>query len=250
MRGVMGILLALMLTGQAWAAIDTWQFKDEAQEQAFREITSQLRCPKCQNNSIADSNAMIAADMRQKVYELMQQGKTKGQIVDYMVARYGHFVSYEPPLTAGTVLLWLGPGLFVLAGAGVIIARARRRDHCGGKHTNAEHAANHNYHRRERCGDAVREQKKRIPCCHDNDIGGAPLRRRRDAPAPHRHRGAKRHHRDLPDNEPRRERRGVDEYEDGKRNARVKPSRRQCALHVRHLLMHDTDAATLPSFRR
>ncbi|WP_172353162.1 cytochrome c-type biogenesis protein [Klebsiella pneumoniae] len=96
----MVILLALMLTGQAWAAIDTWQFKDEAQEQAFREITSQLRCPKCQNNSIADSNAMIAADMRQKVYELMQQGKTKGQIVDYMVARY----------------------------AGVIIARARRRD--------------------------------------------------------------------------------------------------------------------------
>ncbi|MCP6001652.1 cytochrome c-type biogenesis protein CcmH, partial [Klebsiella pneumoniae] len=89
----MVILLALMLTGQAWAAIDTWQFKDEAQEQAFREITSQLRCPKCQNNSIADSNAMIAADMRQKVYELMQQGKTKGQIVDYMVARYGHFVS-------------------------------------------------------------------------------------------------------------------------------------------------------------
>lgn len=128
MRCAMVILLALMLTGQAWAAIDTWQFKDEAQEQAFREITSQLRCPKCQNNSIADSNAMIAADMRQKVYELMQQGKTKGQIVDYMVARYGHFVSYEPPLTAGTVLLWLGPGLFVLAGAGVIIARARRRD--------------------------------------------------------------------------------------------------------------------------
>ncbi len=55
------------------------QFKDEAQEQAFREITSQLRCPKCQNNSIADSNAMIAADMRQKVYELMQQGKRKGR---------------------------------------------------------------------------------------------------------------------------------------------------------------------------
>ncbi|HFE6824821.1 TPA: cytochrome c-type biogenesis protein, partial [Klebsiella pneumoniae] len=94
----MVILLALMLTGQAWAAIDTWQFKDEAQEQAFREITSRLRCPKCQNNSIADSNAMIAADMRQKVYELMQQGKTQEQIVDYMVARYGNFVSYEPPL--------------------------------------------------------------------------------------------------------------------------------------------------------
>ncbi len=129
MRRVIVILLALMLTGQTWAAIDTpGSLRMRPEEQAFREITSQLRCPKCQNNSIADSNAMIAADMRQKVYELMQQGKTKGQIVDYMVARYGHFVSYEPPLTAGTVLLWLGPGLFVLAGAGVIIARARRRD--------------------------------------------------------------------------------------------------------------------------
>ena len=127
MRFLLGVLM-LMISGSALATIDVLQFKDEAQEQQFRQLTEELRCPKCQNNSIADSNAMIAADMRQKVYELMQQGKTKGQIVDYMVARYGHFVSYEPPLTAGTVLLWLGPGLFVLAGAGVIIARARRRD--------------------------------------------------------------------------------------------------------------------------
>ena len=93
MRSVIIILLALMLTGQAWAAIDTWQFKDEAQEQAFREITSQLRCPKCQNNSIADSNSMIATDLRQKVYELMQEGKSKKEIVDYMVARYGNLVT-------------------------------------------------------------------------------------------------------------------------------------------------------------
>ena len=121
-------LMALLLAGQALAAIDTWQFKNEAQEQAFREITSQLRCPKCQNNSIADSNAMIAADMRLKVYELQQQGQSKEQIVAYMVARYGNFVSYEPPLTAGTILLWLIPGLFVIVGAGVLVARARRRD--------------------------------------------------------------------------------------------------------------------------
>lgn len=120
-------IIALCLTSSALAAIDAWQFKNEAQEQAFYEITSQLRCPKCQNNSIADSNAMIAADMRLKVYELMQQGKSKEQIIAYMVERYGNFVNYEPPVTAGTVLLWLLPGLFVLAGATVLVVRTRHR---------------------------------------------------------------------------------------------------------------------------
>ncbi|MCS4271090.1 MULTISPECIES: cytochrome c-type biogenesis protein [Raoultella] len=128
MKRLLSGVMALLLSGSALGAIDTWQFKNEAQEQAFREVTSQLRCPKCQNNSIADSNAMIAADMRLKVYELQQQGQSKEQIVAYMVARYGSFVSYEPPLTAGTILLWLIPGLFVIAGAGVLVARARRRD--------------------------------------------------------------------------------------------------------------------------
>jgi cytochrome c-type biogenesis protein CcmH len=70
---------------------------------------------------------MIAADMRLKVYELMQQGQSKDQIIAYMVARYGHFVSYEPPLTAGTLLLWLVPGLFVIAGVALLVARTRRR---------------------------------------------------------------------------------------------------------------------------
>ena len=127
MRRVIVILLALMLTGQTWAAIDTWQFKDEAQEQAFREITSQLRCPKCQNNSIADSNSMIATDLRQKVYELMQEGKSKKEIVDYMVARYGNFVTYDPPLTPLTVLLWVLPVVAIGIGGWVIYARSRRR---------------------------------------------------------------------------------------------------------------------------
>lgn len=97
------------------------------QEQQYRELTEQLRCPKCQNNSIADSNAIIAADMRQKVYELMEKGYTNKQITEYMVARYGNFVTYEPPLTAATVILWAGPALFVLLGAIVVITRARRR---------------------------------------------------------------------------------------------------------------------------
>ena len=87
MRFLLGVLM-LMISGSALATIDVLQFKDEAQEQQFRQLTEELRCPKCQNNSIADSNSMIATDLRQKVYELMQEGKSKKEIVDYMVARY------------------------------------------------------------------------------------------------------------------------------------------------------------------
>lgn len=121
------IIIGFMFSFNVFAAIDTFQFKDEAQEQQFRQLTEQLRCPKCQNNSIADSNAMIASDMRLKVYELMQQGKTKQQIIDYMVERYGNFVTYEPPLTPATIVLWVLPLLFILGGAGVIVMRSRKR---------------------------------------------------------------------------------------------------------------------------
>ena len=121
------MLIGVMLSVSAWAAIDTYSFKSVEQEQQYRELTEQLRCPKCQNNSIADSNAIIAADMRQKVYELMEKGYTNKQITEYMVARYGNFVTYEPPLTAATLILWAGPALFVLLGAIVVITRARRR---------------------------------------------------------------------------------------------------------------------------
>ena len=110
-----------------WATFDTQQFDSPAQEAQYRDLTASLRCPKCQNNSIADSNAMIAADMRLKVYELMKQGQSRQQIIDYMVARYGNFVSYSPPLTPSTLILWAGPALFVLLGGAVIILRSRRR---------------------------------------------------------------------------------------------------------------------------
>ncbi|EPF15563.1 Cytochrome c-type biogenesis protein CcmH precursor [Cedecea davisae] len=119
--------IAVSFSCHAAAAIDTYTFKDEAQEQQFRQLTEQLRCPKCQNNSIADSNSMIASDMKLKVYELMQQGKSSQQIIDYMVERYGHFVTYEPPLTPATLVLWALPALFVFGGIGVIVLRSRRR---------------------------------------------------------------------------------------------------------------------------
>lgn len=124
---LMIVLAGMLLSWNLLAAIDTYQFSSVEQEQQYRELTEQLRCPKCQNNSIADSNSIIAADMRTKVYQLQQQGQSRQQIVDYMVARYGNFVTYEPPVTAATLILWGGPALFVLLGAIVVIMRARRR---------------------------------------------------------------------------------------------------------------------------
>lgn len=76
MRILLSVLM-LLFSANALATIDVMQFKDETQEQQFRQLTEQLRCPKCQNNSIADSNSMIATDLRQKVYELMQEGKSR-----------------------------------------------------------------------------------------------------------------------------------------------------------------------------
>ncbi|MEB2739724.1 cytochrome c-type biogenesis protein CcmH [Citrobacter portucalensis] len=126
MRFLLGLLM-LVISGSALATIDVMQFKDEAQEQQFRQLTEQLRCPKCQNNSIADSNSMIATDLRQKVYELMQEGKSQKEIVDYMVARYGNFVTYDPPLTPLTVLLWVMPVVAIGLGGWIIFTRTRRR---------------------------------------------------------------------------------------------------------------------------
>lgn len=126
MRFLLGALM-LLVSGSALATIDVMPFKDEAQEQQFRQLTEQLRCPKCQNNSIADSGSMIATDLRQKVYELIQEGKSNKEIVDYMVARYGNFVTYDPPLTPLTILLWVLPAAAVGAGGWIIFARSRRR---------------------------------------------------------------------------------------------------------------------------
>ncbi len=128
MRFLPGMLmLVLMMAAPARATTDVMPFRNEAQEQQFRQLTEQLRCPKCQNNSIADSNAMIATDMRRKVYDLMQEGKSRQEIIDYMVARYGNFVTYDPPLTPLTVLLWVLPLAAIVAGGWIIVVRPRRR---------------------------------------------------------------------------------------------------------------------------
>nr|WP_087021615.1 cytochrome c-type biogenesis protein [Thaumasiovibrio subtropicus] len=109
----------------AWANIDAYTFESVDQERTFHELNKTLRCPKCQNNSIGDSNAELAKDLRQKVYEMLQEGQSEDEIVDYMVARYGNFVTYEPPLTPATLILWLAPALAILIGVASVLYRSR-----------------------------------------------------------------------------------------------------------------------------
>ena len=109
----------------ALAAIDVYQFDNEQQEQRFRILSEELRCPKCQNQSIADSDAGIAQDMRTRVHTMILEGKSDEDIVDYFVSRYGDFVSYRPPVNAGTSILWLGPILLLLGGGVVIVMLLR-----------------------------------------------------------------------------------------------------------------------------
>lgn len=124
-----GLLLGLSVSGVTLAAIDTYEFKDEGERQRFRQLTEELRCPKCQNQNIADSNAPIATDLRREIYRLFAEGKSNAEIAEFLVDRYGDFVLYNPPLSSKTLLLWYGPagllGLGVLT-LGVIVWRRRR----------------------------------------------------------------------------------------------------------------------------
>lgn len=103
------------------------EFRDRAEERRFHDLTAELRCVMCQNQSLADSNALIALQLRREVLDLMRQGKSDDAIKDYLVQRYGEFVLYKPRLEGGTLLLWIGPAVVLLAGAGVVAAIVRRR---------------------------------------------------------------------------------------------------------------------------
>jgi len=109
--------------------VETFKFKDEATNLRFQILSKELRCPKCQNQNLADSNSPIAADLRLVVYKQLQEGKSDQEIIDYMVYRYGDFVLYRPRLNNKTFILWFAPlALFVIfAGAIVYIIRKRSK---------------------------------------------------------------------------------------------------------------------------
>jgi cytochrome c-type biogenesis protein CcmH len=112
-------------------AIEPMPFASHTQEVRFQQLTAQLRCPMCQNETLADSNAPIARDLRNQIFQLMQQGKSDEEIKQYLVARYSDYVLYDPPLKPGTMLLWFGPLLILLGGAGVVLMAIRKRSRAG-----------------------------------------------------------------------------------------------------------------------
>ncbi|MDI3322853.1 cytochrome c-type biogenesis protein CcmH [Pontibacterium granulatum] len=118
--------LLLMVSVHATAAIDTYEFKDDETRQRFQHLTEELRCPKCQNQNLADSNSPIAKDLRHEVYRMLGEGETDQQIADFMVARYGEFVLYKPRKDLSTYLLWYGPFALLLVGVVVVFVMTRR----------------------------------------------------------------------------------------------------------------------------
>jgi len=137
-RWLAAVVFGLTLTGVAHAAIDTYEFANDAERDRFRELTKELRCPKCQNQDIADSNAPIATDLRREIYRMLGEGKDNQQILDFMVARYGDFVLYKPALTRKTAVLWFGPLALLVGGLvviGVIVGRRRRTGQVAGSDT-------------------------------------------------------------------------------------------------------------------
>lgn len=117
------ILLSVLNLSSAQAVEESFSFDSAEQRASFLRLTAELRCPMCQNQNIADSDAMIAHDMRRKVYSLLKQGKTEQEVIDFMKARYGDFVHYQPPVTAATLWLWAGPVLFIFIALVVIVRR-------------------------------------------------------------------------------------------------------------------------------
>ena len=127
MRQVAAVLSMLLLAMTA-GAVDSGQRFDDAGDQArYERLIRDLRCLVCRSESIADSNAQLAADLRREVETLMREGKSDAEIYGFMTERYGDFVLMRPPVAPRTWLLWAGPALFLAVGLAIVIVIVRRR---------------------------------------------------------------------------------------------------------------------------
>ncbi|MGZ5008165.1 MAG: cytochrome c-type biogenesis protein [Methylobacter sp.] len=132
------IVLLLLLSGMVRAGVEYREFASPEQQQAYENLTSELRCLVCQNQTIADSNAELAADLRRQVYEMLQQGKSKQDIAQFMTDRYGDFVLYNPPFKLKTGLLWIGPVVFLFIGLIAVFLFTRRKKAAATEQISAE----------------------------------------------------------------------------------------------------------------
>ncbi len=120
-------LVLMLLSAPAWSAIDVYEFESPLQEQRYRSLIDELRCPKCQNQNLSGSDAEVAKDLRNRTWQLLRDGRSDAEIRAYLVDRYGDFITYRPPLRAGTVLLWFGPFLLLVVVAFILLWRVRRK---------------------------------------------------------------------------------------------------------------------------
>lgn len=126
------VLVCLLLTILPWsgpglAGITAYEFGDPVKEGRFKALTEQLRCLVCQNQTIAESNAGLARDLKAVTYRMIREGRSDEEIVQFMVERYGDFVLYRPPFKSVTALLWAGPPLLLVAGIAALVLLIRRR---------------------------------------------------------------------------------------------------------------------------
>ena len=121
------LLAFVLLAPPAFAGEAEPLAQDEAAEKRLVEISTELRCLVCQNESLAGSNAELAVDMRREIRTMIKSGKNNSEIMDFMVSRYGDFVRYRPPLKGTTLLLWFGPALLFLGGFAALVVFLRRR---------------------------------------------------------------------------------------------------------------------------
>ncbi len=123
------LVVALFCLGPlpAMAGTEMFDFSGNVDEQRYMALIGQLRCLVCQNQSLADSDAELAHDLRVEVYEHMQQGQSDQQVVDFLVSRYGDFVLYNPPVKPSTYLLWYGPFVLLALGLVLLVKNIRQR---------------------------------------------------------------------------------------------------------------------------
>ena len=129
LKGLVRVLTGVLALTAALSAqsVELRSFKSAEEEARFKALSEELRCLVCQNQSLADSDAELARDLRREVHEMIDAGKSDQQILDFLVARYGDFVLYRPPLNASTLLLWIGPFVVLLGALIALIISIRKR---------------------------------------------------------------------------------------------------------------------------
>ena len=139
MKTVIATVLLFMATLSVASTIETFKFDNPKQEALYQSLIVELRCLVCQNQSIADSNAELAQDMRRKTYELIMAGKSEREIMDFMAERYGDFMLYRPPMEPMTWALWFGPAIVLIIGFIFAVRFIRRQDKTPGAEVLSDH---------------------------------------------------------------------------------------------------------------